>query len=468
MNMLKNTGISLCVVILTAGVWNSYAQAQQAEAEAQQKVAVDVENDNPFAAFFSNQSSASQRISQTTLPVEEKPELFLETATLKFLDARNLEKTLKNMSSVYGIITADAKNNSLIICDTNDTLKKIMFEVKKADKLPQQLLIEAVIVDVQLDDETEIGINWDLLSDKMYDVSYRQNLGSRLSMVAPTSTTIGDTTAYNTTSLAGIEGGYFALISGSIRNTVHLLQEKKNVEILASPRVMVVSGESASIETVTELPYREVTQTSAGGELSATQFKQVGVKLNVTATLTDEDYILVTVEPEQNVDTGKFGTTSEIPIIDTRRAKTTLLLKDGQVVILGGLRKKETTNQTTQIPLLGDLPLIGGLFRNTEDSIKNSELLVFLSPHIYKDEPVPDDEMAKFKELKERPMLSLPSDRDAKKEKLLEKLKILRDKKDEDVTKELLSTLNSLEKILSQEMDEALSESKTALADKEL
>lgn len=176
---------------------------------------------------------------------------------------------------------------------------------------------------------------------------------------------------------------------------------------------MVVSGQAASIETVTELPYQELMQTSGGGELSATQFKKVGVKLNVTATLTDDDYILVTVEPEQSVDTGKFGTaSSKVPIIDTRKAKTTLLLKDGQVVIMGGLRKKETTNQISQVPLLGNLPLIGILFRNTQEIVKNSELLVFLSPHIYKGEPLSEEQMAKFEVFREQPTLSLPPDGD--------------------------------------------------------
>lgn len=331
--------------------------------------------------------------------------LFVETATLKFLDAKNLKTVLDKMLSQYGSIAINDKTNSLIICDTMDNLAKILAEIKKADKLPQQLVIEAVILDVQLDDDTEIGVNWDILSDKMYDVTYRQNLGSRLSMVAATEDTIADTTAYNTTSLTGTEGGYFAVISGTVRNTIHLLQEKKNVEILASPRVMVVSGESASIETVREFPYAEIKQTSEGGELSGTEFKKVGVKLNVSATLTDDGYILVTVEPEQNV---KAGESSGVPIIDTRTAKTTLLLKDGEVVVMGGLRRKETTNQRSQIPLLGDLPLIGVLFSKNQTVVKNSELLVILSPHIYKGEPIPEEVMAKYNEIKNKPMLSIP------------------------------------------------------------
>jgi type II secretory pathway component GspD/PulD (secretin) len=79
---------------------------------------------------------------------------------------------------------------------------------------------------------------------------------------------------------------------------------------------------------------------------------------------------------------------------------------------MGGLRKKETTNQVSQIPLLGDLPLIGILFRNTKEIVKNSELLVFLSPHIYKGEPLSEEQKAKFEEFREQPALSLPTDRD--------------------------------------------------------
>jgi type II secretory pathway component GspD/PulD (secretin) len=83
-------------------------------------------------------------------------------------------------------------------------------------------------------------------------------------------------------------------------------------------------------------------------------------------------------------------------------------LKDSQVVILGGLRRQEKTKEVDQIPILGDLPIIGALFRNTNTVIKNSELIVFLSPHIYKGEPLSEDEMAKFKELRSRQMLSIP------------------------------------------------------------
>jgi len=408
-------------------------------------------------------SRAEETMAPLTITIEDQnaPELFVATVTLKFLDAADLQAAIKSMSSEYGGISIDVKSNSLIICDTKENLEAILAQISKADKTPQQIMIEVVILDVQLDDDTEIGINWDILSDKFYDIGYRQNFTtSRLGSTAETAATRGNATAFNTTGL----GGAFSVISGTIRNVVHLLQQKRDVEILASPRVMMVSGESAYIEAVDEIPYQEESSTSEGGTLTFTEFKDVGVKLTVTATVTDDNDILLTVDAEQNV---QVGTTSP-PRVDTRKANSSLLLKDGQVVIFGGLRRQEKTKEVDQIPLLGDLPIVGALFKSTNTVIKNSELIVFLSPHIYRGEPIPDEAMAKFREIKERPMLSLPDDRDATKKMLLKRIKMLQNKKDEDVTKELLSTLTSLEKILSQEMQETLDASERTLTGGEM
>jgi len=349
--------------------------------------------------------------------------IFIETVTLKFLKAENLKTTLEGMLSQYGSITVDSGTNSLIICDTKSNLEKIVAEIGKADKTPQQIMVEVVIVDVQLSDDTEIGINWDILSDKNYGIKYRQNFTTRLSSTIEDDTTIANATAFNTT---GGPGGDFSVISGTIRNVLAMLQQKKDVEILASPRVMVVSGKTASIEAVRELPYNEVTDTAAGGvgALTSTEFKKVGVTLTVTATLTEQDLIFLTVNSEQNVVVGESVT--EVPIIDTRNTKSELLLKDGQLVVMGGLRRKERTKQTNQVPILGDIPLIGLLFKYTNTVVNNSELIVFLSPHIYKEgEPIPEEAMEKFKEIKDMPMPSLEKVRDAKKQLLLENVKAL-------------------------------------------
>ena len=343
--------------------------------------------------------------------------MFVETKTLKFLKAENLKTTLEGMLSQYGSITVDSGTNSLIICDTKGNLEKIVAEIGKADKTPQQIMVEVVIVDVQLSDDTEIGVNWDFLSEETQNVVYRQNFTTRLGWNIP-DPNIASATAFNTTGL----GGDFSVINNNIRNVIAMLQQKKDVEIIASPRVMVVSGKTASIEAVRELPYNEIVDTSMGGSMSSTQFKKVGVSLDVTATLTDDNLIFLTVDSEQNVTVGESLT--NVPIIDTRNTKSELLLKDGQLIVMGGLRRKETTKQANQIPILGDIPLIGLLFKYTNTVVNNTELIVFLSPHIYKEgEPIPEEAMEKYREIKDRPMPSLEKVKDAKKQLLLEDIK---------------------------------------------
>jgi type II secretory pathway component GspD/PulD (secretin) len=133
-------------------------------------------------------------------------------------------------------------------------------------------------------------------------------------------------------------------------------------------------------------------------------------------------------------------------------------------VVLGGLRRQERIKTVDQIPFIADLPIIGELFKSTSTGVKNSELVVFLSPHIYKGEPVPEEQMTKFREITANPLFSLDGDRDSTKQMLLDKIKKLQNEKDKDVHNELLLTLDSLEKILSAEMQEALESSEQALA----
>ncbi|MBN2590290.1 MAG: hypothetical protein JXA96_10545 [Sedimentisphaerales bacterium] len=361
-------------------------------------------NNDPFAELtMGSQPYAQENISSVPIIENTEPNLFIETIVLKFLDAESLMQIVEKMNSVYGKVSINEKNNSLIVCDSRERLDRILEEIRKADKTPQQIMIEVVIVDVQLNDDTEIGVNWDILSSDRYDYEYRQNFSlSRIGTTVEDATTIGNGSAFNTTGL----GGAFSIISSSVRNVLNLIQQKRDVKILASPRVMMVSGEQASIEAIEEIPYTEVIDTAGGGAgaLTTTSFKNVGIKLKVQATITDSNNIFLLVDTEQNVTSGQSDT--EIPIVDTRKATTSLMLRDAQTVIFGGLRRQEKTKEVSQIPILGDIPIIGFIFKSTNTITKNSELIVFLSPRIYKGEPVGDDEMKEYKKITEKPMIS--------------------------------------------------------------
>lgn len=416
MNKRKHVIAVLCCALLAVGTEPQVARSEPKESDILESGTIEIGRTNPFARLPKLEAPVQQQPQTQTqkaaieLP-EEMPDLFVRTVTLKFLTAADLQQAIVNMSSQYGSIIANSKHNSLIVCDTMERLERILEQIRQADRTPQQILIEAVIVDVQLSDDKEIGMNWDLLSSDNYHQTYRQNFSLRLGSTAEDAASIANASAFVTTGT----GGDFSLISGTIRNVLHMLQQKKNVEILASPRIMVLSGETASIEAIEEIPYRELTETSFGGELASVVFKEVGIKMTVTATLTDSNEIMLKVEPEQNINTSVYGIES-IPIIDTRKAQTTLLLKDGEVVVMGGLRRKSNTKIRNQIPLLGDLPLIGFLFGRTKNIIKHSELIVFLSPHIYRGEPPPQNHLDKYYEFKNSPTLVVPDPNAAKKQ----------------------------------------------------
>jgi type II secretory pathway component GspD/PulD (secretin) len=121
------------------------------------------------------------------------------------------------------------------------------------------------------------------------------------------------------------------------------------------------------------------------------------------------------VKPEQSVSTGV--SIGGVPVIDKRGASTTLLMDDGQVVVMGGLRRQETSHVKEQVPLLGDLPLIGFIFSHDRTVVDNSELMVLLSPHIYKGEPVPAEAMARFNQLRSNTMVTPPAEPKSKKPK---------------------------------------------------
>jgi len=335
-----------------------------------------------------------------SLDLDIKPDLFVGTVMLKFLKAANVEPVARNLTSDFGTVGIDKETNSLIICDSEEKLQKIMYEVRKADQMPRQILIEVVIVDVQLNDDTEIGVDWGNYNFRRDDTKH----------------TFAQTLMSNLTT-SGALGGSFQLVQEGLDITIKALQATRNVEILSSPRVLVVSGQEALIKTTEEIPYTELGQsTNAGGSadgsafaITTTKFKEAGITLRVTPTLTDEQKILIVINAEQSINAGTDSSVgSAVPVVDKRNAQTTLLINDGQVVVMGGLRKKETTLTKSKVPLLGDIPIVGFLFSNDKTDIKNSELLVFISPHIYRDGPLADEQMERFNELRDGPMLRLP------------------------------------------------------------
>jgi general secretion pathway protein D len=170
-------------------------------------------------------------------------------------------------------------------------------------------------------------------------------------------------------------------------------QENINAKLLANPRILVIDNEQATFDIVTEHPYVEKTITS-GSITESVKFKNVGVKLVVTPHVARNDMLRLLIAPEFSVLVERVTvSSSNVPVVDTRKVQTVALVKDGQAVVLGGLKKKETSQQVNKVPVLGDIPILGHLFRFEGEATVNTELVVFITPRIIMDPSLSEHEM---------------------------------------------------------------------------
>ncbi len=491
--------IILCFLLITLCL--SYESGLSQQIDNNQLGKVDVGREDPFSQFPEEKKpSVSQGVSETTGIEQSSPEMFFETITLKFLDAGSVRATLEGLCSENGRISVDSKSNSLIICDTEQSLERIKkmipkeevleareeittgvyrvvyadikevekalkafvsktgiiainpgsnnilvkdFEsrvraiddfIKEIDRVTPQVLVEVRIYDITDDEDFDLGIEWNAGRNS----TERESLGT--AVTAPDSTSYGvgeDTTPGDTTKAAGardtttrtstpfVAGSYDESTGGSIRLgllndavdidiALNILHKRELAKLLANPRIMVIDNEKATFEIIREIPYVESTALGGAGVTETVLFKEVGIKLEVTPHVTREGMIRLHIQPEFGV---RVGITSP-PTVDTRKVNTKALVKDGQTIVLGGLRRSSTTRDNWKIPIVGDIPLVGGLFQSKTESVEDTELLIFITPRIVVQPPLSareqtlfeETELAKFKEISEKPVLPLPND----------------------------------------------------------
>jgi type II secretory pathway component GspD/PulD (secretin) len=195
-----------------------------------------------------------------------------------------------------------------------------------------------------------------------------------------------------------------------------ILQKQVEAKLLANPRVLVLDNETANFEIIREVPYRELLQVAREDPITYTAFKNVGVNLKVTPHITRDGMIRLHLMPEFGVlvsqDAVSVLTTKDdfgrdvyqnvlgVPTVDIRRADTVAMIKDGQTIVIGGLRKRETSRDITKVPLLGDLPLVGGLFKSETESVEVNELVVFITTTIITEPELSDVEKKQFSKTK--------------------------------------------------------------------
>lgn len=292
---------------------------------------------------------------------------------LKYGKAQTYYDMLKNSTNTLlssrGKVLIDTRTNLLLVEDLPENLQRITQYVTQTDIPLRQVEIEARIVTVDKAYEQQLGIKWNV-------------------QALPITTTAGSANrAFNLDLGAGaIEGtkpGNIAL--ATLANDVLIglelsaLEAEGNGEVLSSPRLLTADQQEAIIEQGQEIPYQE----NAGGTTGATttSFKQAVLRLKVTPQIISDDKLLLHLQVNQDAksrDTSKEG----IPLIDTRRISTNVLINNGETVVLGGIYERNKSNSITRVPFISDVPLIGDLFKHRRIRDDRRELLIFVTPRI--------------------------------------------------------------------------------------
>ncbi|AQQ08657.1 Type IV pilus biogenesis and competence protein PilQ precursor [Sedimentisphaera cyanobacteriorum] len=315
---------------------------------------------------------------------------------ITYADAVNVASALKDYISETGRVSVSPGTSNIAVTDKESRIKAIDEFIEELDRVTEQVIVEVRIYDVSGDSSVELGIEWNAGTETSNSIGQQvhQTTGNGidysdeiLSGEAPEGTPIqtGEDPfaagSFDKESGGSIRLG-FLNDSISVDMILSMLHKEGLAKLLANPKILVLDNETANFEIVREIPYKEESETSQGGSMTSTEFKDVGVKLEVTPHITRDDMLRLRIIPEFGIVENQSPDQQGVPTVNTRRLDTIALLKSGETVVLGGLKRFETTKNYTKAPILGDIPLIAPAFRSENETVKESELMVFIRPLI--------------------------------------------------------------------------------------
>jgi general secretion pathway protein D len=307
-------------------------------------------------------------------------------------------------------IWADVPTNALIMTAPPKTMKSLMAVIDKLDIRRAQVEIEAIVVEVDVNKSANFGVQWLLDGGSSYGYGVTNLPGSGSSIVslataalegtssATTTTTSTTTTATSTLSSAIPTGATYAV--GTYNSTtgkgfgavIQALQSDSTSNIISTPRIITMNNEEAEVKVTQEIPLITGQYTSSTASTSGTtspfttiQREEVGTILKVTPHISEGNTIELKIEQEDSSPGAKLTDSADIST-NKRNIKTTILMDDGGIIVLGGLMKDTVSESQDSVPGLGAIPLIGNLFKSRTGSRQKSNLLVFLRPKILRDQ----------------------------------------------------------------------------------
>ncbi|EAW30283.1 general secretion pathway protein D [marine gamma proteobacterium HTCC2143] len=338
--------------------------------------------------------------------------------------AQNMERMSENNEKTRlagkseATIEADDGTNSLIVTAEADTMQLLLAVVAKLDIRRAQVQVEVIIVEMTDNDGRDLGVEWLFINDSGgYGASNNSGLGSTIAGAAFETNNNGSSVDARG-GIAEAIGGAAGQVLGigrldddlSFNVVVNALQQNSEANILSTPSLLTLDNEEASFVVGQSIPFVTGSYTATGSSSSnpdnpfqTVERENVGITLRVTPQINEGDSLILAISQEVSNVIGTSTILNSNPITSERKIETTILADNGQTIVLGGLIEDNITESIQKVPILGDIPFLGRLFRSTSTSVGKKNLLIFLRPTIVRDKRQMDNVTAgKYRLIREQ------------------------------------------------------------------
>jgi type II secretory pathway component GspD/PulD (secretin) len=306
---------------------------------------------------------------------------------LKYTDAATVSKMLTEFNAN---VTIDTFGNKLLLVTSPKVISDIQKVVQEVDVPPLQIVLECRMIEVAVDDQEELGLDWNRLSTLSTVVSESPTdaFGNRVDSEGASHLTGLDPsqpgqmpTQMPYYPLEARRIGYFSKQVSAFEIALDMLLRQGRAEVLANTSVATLNNKAADIQVVDEIPY--VARSGGVGGQVQIAAAVVGVRLHVRPKINNDGYITTEITPElSSIFQFIESEGSQLPWVKRRISQTTIRIKDGETVIIGGLLGVESSNAIIRVPFLGDIPFIGSLFRHKSQMTRKTDLIIQVTPHI--------------------------------------------------------------------------------------
>jgi type IV pilus secretin PilQ/predicted competence protein len=306
--------------------------------------------------------------------------------------AESIVPTGDSISTGSGGGDTMALNDHIVVEDYPENIAEVEKMLEELDVRPKQVLVEATILSANLTEGLELGVDLNFAAGvHLTGTSTTQEVGTTAAELITTTTTpisqvaAGtpgtplETTGFATVGGSGLRVG---VTSGDFAAFITALETVTDTTILANPKILAVNKQLGQVYIGTKIGYTSQTTQTQTSTTQQVEFLDTGTKLSFRPYIGDDGYIRMDIHPKDSSGTLKAN---NIPDEQSTELATNIMVKDGQTIVIGGLFRDVIVTSRSQIPLLGDLPLIGAFFRKTTDSVQRQEVIVLLTPHIIDD-----------------------------------------------------------------------------------